>query len=181
MSVKVTEIDWQTLPEALLATVKSHLRVEFNRDDEYITKMIARAINLYEQFSGRSIVARTVEWTPSPLPYVQQVPFQPLGEWTATAPDGTVTTADYVVYDNGGAVLIGSAAVPPVKFGEGVTFEMVTGYTEADDIPPGALDIILRISAGLYETREHQTVVTMEMVSFWTQDLIVGGGWIPRA
>jgi hypothetical protein len=179
-NVKVTGLDTATLPADLLTTAKTHLRVEFNRDDAYITQALQRAINLYEQFTGRSAFVRNVQWQPVPFPPLQPAPFQPVTDLVATDPAGGDVTNQYQVLDRGGAVYI--ATIDGVTtFGDGVSFGYKTGFATAAEMPLGALDIVLRITAGLYETREHQTFVTMEMVSFWLQDLIVGAGWIPRA
>lgn len=178
-NVTVTEIDQDTLAQALLPTAKTHLRVEFTRDDEYIVQALQRAINLCERFTGRSVFERTVDWWPVPYPSMQQVPYQPVSVFAATDAEGTDVAASYQLLDRGGAVYMATTD-PTLVFGSGVKFTLTTGYSDETLLDLGLLDIILRITAGLYETREHQTTVTMEMVSFWMQDLIVGGGWIPR-
>lgn len=178
--ILILSTDYTTLPEGLLDSAKAQMRVTFDRDDEYITQALKRAINLYEQFIGRTLFAREVQWSPLPYPTVQAPPFQPVSSLSALDADGNDVSGDYQRFTRSGSEWVGTADAT-TAFGDDVTLTLTTGIDDADNMPPGALDIVLRITAGLYENREHQTPVTMTMVGFWIQDLIVGGNWIPRA
>ena len=63
MSVAVVMQDLAALPDALLASAKTHLRVDWAYDDGYIKTVIARAIARFEQVNEVTVNPTEVLWT----------------------------------------------------------------------------------------------------------------------
>src|SRR6187399_3166361 len=57
MSTMQVSKDRGTLPAALLPLAKSHMRVEFARDDDYIKMCLSRAIDFFERTTGLAVFA----------------------------------------------------------------------------------------------------------------------------
>lgn len=64
MSVELVKVDRDQFALDWLPTVKKHCRVEFDRDDEYILGLIARAADQVERTTGQNLVPRTELYRP---------------------------------------------------------------------------------------------------------------------
>jgi hypothetical protein len=57
-------VDRDVLPTALLPAARSHMRVEFDRDDELIKLHVAASIDYVERVTGRLLNPVRFRWTP---------------------------------------------------------------------------------------------------------------------
>jgi uncharacterized phiE125 gp8 family phage protein len=176
----IRDVDYATLPDALLPTAKQHMRVEFARDDDYIKLCLKRAIEYFQLYSGQLVFAAKVDWSPlATRAGFVTCPVLPVSDQTAKDAEGTDVTADYKV------VQIGSSTVYPLfatisgsALPGGLAVILIVGFDDVAKMPPEILDKILRIAATLYENRE--TVTTpIQTMPFWLNDLLIGS-WVPR-
>lgn len=195
MSLTKLDVDRTVLPAALLPLAKAHLRVEFSRDDAYITQTIARAIDQFERKTGFSVFAADYEWSPGPferrfyapayLSGAWLVPVQPIVEpWAAEIPNGggaaVDVTANYQLIGDIDSDRVGAQYfVGPPAAGLAITF--TAGFAAIEDLSPGLVDVILRRTAYLYEFREAVAApgASGAMTADWWNDELVGH-WAPR-
>lgn len=174
-SIAIDDVDYSTLPKALLAATKAHLRVDFTDDDPYILDVIKRAISLFERESEVSVNPSTYIWKPDPANYcgdVAPVPISPVIDFTAVDSDDVDVTELFEVASNSMHGVMIYRLVGAYVGGLTVTIE--SGYTTKDELPPGILDIVLLVSCHLYENRgvmlsssEVADFVQRAMSSYW--------------
>jgi hypothetical protein len=153
-SIAIDDVDFTTLPKALLAAAKAHLRVDFTDDDQYIQDCIKRAISLFERESEVTVNPTTYIWKPDPADYcgdVLMIPMTPVIDFTAADADEIDVSENYQVASNSmhGVMiyrLVGG-------YVDGLTVTIESGYTTKDELPPGILDLVLLLSCHLYEHR----------------------------
>lgn len=181
MSYQISAIDYETLAGSLLAIAKSHMRVDFDTDDEYIKVCITRAIDLFERFSGWRVFPATVVWTPeiaaTGLAYMS--PLQPVTSFVVKDGAGVDISAAYSLRSASPTDPVFIANTGGLPFPSGAVITLVVGFATKATLPPAALDAILRISATLYEFRE-SVVSSVDQMPGWMNDLL-SGTWIPRA
>ena len=158
MSVAIVTVDRQALPVALLPLPKSHLRVDGNFDDAYITNAMTRAIAKIEAANDATINPTTVIWTPASTEFCDDVatlPVRPVTDFTAVAGSPPVdVSADYSV----GLKWDGIHGIPiqilngAATAGLSVTLEL--GFADQATLPPQLLDMILLHTGHLFEHRE---------------------------
>src|SRR5262245_35293948 len=189
MSIVIVTQDFVTLPAALLATAKAHLRVDWTYDDALITSMIARAISWFERVTGVSVNPASYQWVPASSEFtapvwcwdgttVQQpmVPITPVAAgWTATVGVDNVTSSYSMTANTVHGVAIYSLVG---SYAAGLTLAITSGYTGAT-LPPGILDAIMRYTAHLYENREILVPGTTEQSPGWLEE-VVSTYWMPR-
>lgn len=176
----ITSIDRATLPTALLPITKTHLRVTFADDDEYIKLCISRAIDLFERHAGWYVFSRDGTWKPASGSRMLPLPVQPVGTMTVVDAGAVDVTADYQ--------FVPSYSTLPWFFERkdqdiipaGLVVTLAAGFTDMTNLPPSVTDITLRIAAYLYENRESVASYSLDQVPQWMNDLLLGN-WIPRA
>jgi uncharacterized phiE125 gp8 family phage protein len=173
-------VDRATLPANMLSIAKSHLRVTFDDDDEYIRLCLSRAIDLFERHAGWFVFTRTVEWTPPNGKVLLPTPVQPIDGMTALDSLGSDVTAQYRIYANHETLRwyferLDKAAIPA-----GLKVTLIAGFASMANLPPSVTDITLRLTAYFYENRESIASYSLEQVPQWMNDLLLGN-WIPRA
>lgn len=177
MALVKTSVDRAALPAELLPLAKSHMHVEFDRDDSYITSCLSRAIALFEMATGFMLNPGTYTWTPGAVPWQAgpvPVPVQPVIAISGIDADGGSILLDVTgVHDTDQVSAF--YVVSPVA---GATVTIETGFATAADLPPAALQAVLAITARLYEYREQFTSPTMQTPG-WVNDFLVGH-WVPR-
>jgi hypothetical protein len=209
--------DLAGLATDLLPSVKSHCRVDFADDDDYLTQATGRAIGLIERTTSFAIAASTWQWQPmgsppdpsNPAWYGEagnrcacslngwqgssgwQIPVCPVDTFTASLlPDGgsisdisasleIAGVIDPSQYQRQWLVLVSGAAIDPGQ----VTVMLAAGFADEASLPPGVADIVLRMTAYLYETREwdaipgFDTINTRQVAAYAAS--ISTGLWIP--
>lgn len=176
----VRDIDWETLPAALLPVAKQHMRVEFSRDDEYIKLCLKRAIEYFELYSGQLVFKASVDWSPAARQAAfVQCPVLPVSDQSAKDAEGLDVSADYKIVQVGSATVYPRfASVNGSSIRDGIAVILAVGFDDVVKMPPEILDKVLRIAATLYENRE--TVTTpIQTMPFWLNDLLIGS-WVPR-
>lgn len=185
-TIGLRSIDRATLPPLIMPLLKSHCRVEFSRDDEYLKQVAARAIDLFERLTGAGIFGRVYDWSvamsegqaagsawrwPGPV-----VPFTGF-----TAMDGSVdVSAEYLITaetsDIIGPTWLERAAGQPAAV---PTLTAKSGYATVEAVPPGVLDFVLRAGAWLYEYREAGMMPGADMLAYGNS--LLAAQWRPRA
>jgi hypothetical protein len=180
MSYSYTSVDRSSLPDAMLDMTKEHLRVDFPDDDNSIKLYLAWAIAYVQNFTGLQVFGANVAFKPAGGTYRCECPVKPVGK-TFTAADAVGdVTADYLLTT---ASLTESAWLSRVDSGlvpAGVTFALVTGYEDPEEMDPALHGNITRIAATLYLNRESISSLSLDQVPFWMNDML-SGLWIPRA
>lgn len=172
--VEILAIDRQTLPDEMLPMFKTHCRVSFPDDDQYLQLCLIRAIDLAERHWGSFVFGTVVLWTTSYSAQRRQVPVVPVMSFTASDAEGNDVTAEYRIRSDYFERLDGQ----PVPAGLSVTLQC--GYDAYADMPPSAIDVSFRVGAHFYENREAVTSYSLDAVPMWLTDLLLGN-WVPRA
>jgi uncharacterized phiE125 gp8 family phage protein len=177
--IKIKTKDYAALPTALLPKAKAQARVDGSYDDAIITDMIARAIDLFERETGVSVFVTQYEWAPDQADFcnnVATIPFSPVN--TMTAKDGanvdvsssysftTMSQFGVMIYKLNGAWI------------DGVVFTIESGYAAAA-LPPGVLDVVMRVTAHLYDNREILVPGTQMMVPDFLR-VAMATYWMPH-
>lgn len=179
MAYAITAIDRVTLPTDLLLVAKQQMRVEFDRDDEFIKLCLARAIDQVERFTGARIFKTEMDWWPELTGmWAYETPAQPVTEFEVML--GAEDISDNFHLRLGSPVdpvfLIHS---DETAFPVDCEIVLVLGFASGDTVPPMYLDPILRIAAHLYEHRESIDATNLMAIPQWANDLL-SGTWIPR-
>jgi hypothetical protein len=182
-----TKIDRQGLAGELLDITKQHLRVEFDRDDDYISLAIIRAIDFFERITEVGVFPTEWDWIPGPgvagtsPEYLYHLPFQPEPGFTVTDSLGTDITDQFEI----------RSTVPPDEYGPRLFVALVgameptqvvkitTGYATLDDLPPGILNFVLEATSWFYEYRDAGPMPGADGVPYLNQLLTTY--WVPRA
>lgn len=207
MSLQRIDADAPAFLDALLPVVKAHCRVEFTRDDDYLRQVIARAAAEVERVTGQAVLPVRYIWRPDAADLASRdfiacaCPYTcPAWDTVDGRPGGLrlpVRPVSALVVLIGGADrtpqfrLVGStssgsaaplflvgadaaASVPPT--GGAVVIQFTAGAGGAT-VPAGLLDLLLRLSAHLYENRE--LVISPGMGSPDWRDAVMTQ-WVPR-
>lgn len=186
MRLHRAKIERSVLSEALLEIAKSHMRIEFARDDEYVTLCVARAIDFFERTTGLGVFPAEWDWIPGPgetLPdgtFFFGVPFQPAPIIVKVLDgDGLDVTSRYEI--RGSSIdgyaprvlvaLDGAPAAPP-------SISAKSGYADPADMPPGILGFVLEAAAWFYENREAAAMPGVDGVPYLNQ--LLTSYWVPR-
>jgi uncharacterized phiE125 gp8 family phage protein len=176
MALVKTSVDRAALPAELLPLVKSHLHVEFDRDDAYISSAISRAIGLFELSTGYLLNPAVYTWTPGTVSESCRLPVPVQPAVSLTGLDGEGAPIDITVEGFHDPDQVSTVYVSAGVSGATVTIE--TGFPTAAELPPAALNAVLLITGRLYEYREQYTSPVMQTPG-WVNDLLVGH-WVPR-
>jgi len=181
----VSQVDRTTLPTEMLPMFKTHCRVSFPDDDDYLKLCLVRSIDLFERHAGWYVFGSTVEWTPVDMPSagVTRVPLpvQPVTTFIILDSAGADVSTDYRIRPGSTATMPSflerkdGTAIPA-----GLQITLTAGYAAMADLPPSVIDISFRVGAYFYENRESIASYSLEQVPQWLNDLLLGN-WIPRA
>jgi uncharacterized phiE125 gp8 family phage protein len=180
-----TEIDRDALPEALLSTAKTHMRVEFTRDDEYITLCLKRAIDFFERTTGMNVFSAEYDWYPqvgraSGGEYFYALPFQPQPSFTVTDDTATDISDQFAIRAFGVPDEYGprtfvslNGAIDPA-----LVVKIKVGFEDEEDLPPGILSFVLEAASWFYEYREAGPMPGADGVPYLNQ--LLTAYWVPR-
>ena len=182
MKLERTTIDRTTLPTDLLPEFKRHCRVEFARDDDYLTSALKRSFDLFERLTQFRVFLADYDWIPENATGKMPVPVQPVESFKVFDADGTDVSSNFEL-----AGIVASDEMAPqwlqpidgASWPAGARISFVTGYPSGDDLPPGILDICFRIGAFLYENREMVAIGGVDVMPY--ANSLITGYWIPRA
>jgi len=173
VSFTVVSIDRTTLPAALLVLAKGQSRITNALEDDYVTELIAQAIDDTERASNATIFERVLQatndllalqslaWWGFPFEYCAAfvrvaLPFNNVQSVTATDADSLDVSAGYVVIqaDPGGVSAAYLQAPTQAPGATPIAFEFVAGLPDVAKIAPSLRRAILRRFSALYENRE---------------------------
>jgi hypothetical protein len=165
--------DTQVLSSGLLPIVKSHCRVEFSRDDEYLELATSRAIAEIENQTNRAIAPAEYLWKPvcdrsfvePPRGPVRALSYQTDPDVWVELPWQTALTCGRFPCDWLYAGLAQSTA-------DGLKLDV--GYASHEDIPMDILSAVLLLTAALYENRESMQFGTLNNLPDHVNRLMAG-------
>jgi uncharacterized phiE125 gp8 family phage protein len=171
--LELVRVDLVVLPTQMLPEVKAHCRVEFTRDDEYLTNATARAIAEVETLTNLSINPSTWKWDTTDerwenaqTGHVPKMPVRSVYQIDAVG-GKQIVKLDY----------FGFEAALPSDNRRGV-FYIEAGYEKAADVTPAVINPILMRAATLYEYRESlQTGSYSELPDM--SERVLSGLWRP--
>jgi hypothetical protein len=147
--LELVDIDIDVLPYQMLPTVKEHLRVDFDRDDQYIRGCIARAISEVQAVTDISINPATYKWGWTDgrncSARREEVPKWPVRRVFTKDATGTETTIPVVRYENRTFITGGHSSRDLL---------VDCGYKNIQQITPHVMSAILMLTGTLYEQRE---------------------------
>jgi len=141
--LKLISSDFDILPSQILPAAKEHLRVEFDRDDQYIKGAIARAIAEIESVTDLTINSSQWQWQPTSCyttRYIRipKIPVRQLLD--SDLQEVEIIWNDPIGYIEGSKI--------------GNRFTIVAGYADIKQLPPAVMNAILMLTGTLYEQRE---------------------------
>lgn len=176
MTLKVVSRDLTSLPAALLAQAKQHLRIDGSYDDAFVESIIARAIGRFEQVNEVTINPTEVLWTVKQTDFVD-------GAATAPVRPATISTIEEgeppvdVSSDYQLVLKWNSIHGIPIEVLQGpagaLSATLTCGFATAADLPPPVLDVVFRYAAHLYEHRE----ILIPGTEFVAPDLAMDATW----
>lgn len=175
MFLQCTSRDLCTLPQQLLPSVKEHVRVEFDRDDEYLVQATARAISEIEAATNLSIFEAEWLWRPSACDNWRswfEVPKIPV--CIINYEDGTPIPVDKLH----GSINSFNVSAVHVSGLPTQNIYLKVGYANAAQISPNLLSAILMLVGTLYENRESAQYGSMRELPDSARRLITGL-WVP--
>jgi hypothetical protein len=178
--MNLVSVDRLTLPAAMLATAKEHLRVRHDRDDGLITQHLAMAISAVERRCNINVnpavyaldapalalaplrPSTALLWPCAASPRYA-LPVNNVVGFTLLDADGVDQSAGYAIEqaDLGGsaaAYLVG--AYPLAAIGGVLTLDV--GMDAPEQIDPAVAAAILRLTGGYYENRESPSAVVVD-------------------
>lgn len=181
---RMTPVDRTTIPTALLPTFKTHCRVEFTRDDEYLTQALTRAFDVFERLTQFHVFGTSYRWTPDwPLSGKLALPLQPVAGFVVSDAEGNDISDEFEIVGEVGSDQMATQFLQPVSGASwpaaGAWVQLDIGYADPDDLPPGILDIGFRVGSFLYENREMAAITAVDVMAYANSFLT--GYWIPRA
>lgn len=182
---RVTPVDRTTIPTALLTAFKTHCRVEFARDDQYLTQALVRALDVFERLTEFHVFSVTYDWHPDwPAGGTEkiEIPMQPVEDFVVNDADGNDISADYEIVGVIDSDQMARQWLQPVSGASWPTAGMVKldlGYSDAASLPPGITDIGFRVGAFLYENREMAAITAVDVMAY--ANSFISGYWVPRA
>jgi hypothetical protein len=179
-----TNIDRDTLPEAMLDIAKTHMRVEFARDDDYITLCVKRAIDFFERTTGLTVFGATYDWSPTlgltvDGQTVYKLPFQP--EPSFTVMDGAINISNqFKIVATGSPDEFGPRGFVSLNgpINPAYVVKIEAGYDDPDEMPPGILSFVLEAASWFYEYREAGPMPGADGVPYLNQ--LLTAYWVPR-
>lgn len=174
-------INYTTLGTALLPQVKTHCRVDFDHDDEFLKSATARAIQQFENETETKVFAASFAWAPADAEFSKggaQSPISPVKSFTADA-GGTDVSADYA-FETASAIDGAGTFYLVGTMQSGLVVTIGTGYADAAAIPPGILDKILQMTATYYENRE-LFLPSGQFLNPLGLRQQIAGYWLPKA
>lgn len=185
MKMVRTSIDRTSLSEALLDTAKVHLRVEFTRDDAYITQAITRAIDFFERATGMMIFPAEYDWVPL-AGYAldgQQyyaLPFQPAPTFTVSDADGVDISNQFEIRALGSPDVFAERVFVSLNgaMDPALVVKVKAGYADEDSLPPGVLNFVLQATSWFYENRDAGPMPGGDGVPYLNQ--LLTSYWVPR-
>jgi hypothetical protein len=183
---RITLVDRTTLPAALLPTFKTHCRVEFTRDDQYLTQALQKAIDIFERLTEFHVFAVSYNWTPdwpTGSSGKLELPMQPFNDFAVTDAEDADISSDYEIVGEVGTERMARQWLQPVSGASwpaaGAWVQLDIGYKTVENIPPGIVDITFRIGSFLYENREMTAIGGVDVMPYANSFLT--GYWVPRA
>ena len=181
ITIEEGTIDYNAIPQALLPRFKRHAVIDHCDDDELILDYLQDAIGEFQRVSQISIYAASIIARP------ELVDFQDSQLLLPVTPVNTLAIADGAVPPNDL-----TAAYPLTwtgRFGvrfyriagtavDGLALSIATGYTPAT-LPPDIRQVLIRMTAELYEHREIYAAGTEQVPEAWRTDTLAGF-WFPR-
>jgi hypothetical protein len=181
-----TSIDRDTLPEAMLDLAKMNMRVEFTRDDDYITLCVKRAIDFFERATGMTVFGAQYDWEPrigvtANGQTLYALPFQPEPTFTVADAGGVNISDQFSIVSLGGSpdeygargFLSLNGPIDPTY-----VVKVTAGYDDPDEMPPGILSFVLEAASWYYEYREAGPMPGADGVPYLNQ--LLTGYWVPR-
>lgn len=179
MRLSCTSQDISTLPAALLADAKSHLRVEFTRDDSYIEGCVARAIATVQDQTDISINRAVWDWSPADTTAgCLMVPHSPLDTVLVEDADSNDVTSDYTISGTDSKANPGTPIITPAP--AGLTVTLTVGYDNAADLPSNITHAILLLTGTYYEYREQLVNSNIATLPGWVTSMLANM-WRSRA
>lgn len=172
---EIISVDRSSLPTEMLPMFKTHCRVTFADDDDYLKLCLQRSIDLFERHSGRTVFETQAFWGIERSALRLLTPLVPADTFSASDKDGNDVTADYEIKSGEWFQRVDGQ---PIEAGLMVT--LTAGYLDMIDLPPSITDIAFRVGAHYYENRESVTAYSLSEVPQWMNDLLLSN-WIPRA
>jgi len=172
--LSLVTIDFDILPHQLLPATKEHVRVEFDRDDDYIKGAIGRAIGEVESVTNLTINPASFSWEPTYCygqRYPIEVPKTPLRNLMSVDAAGNQTPVAVTMYEN-------TAFLPDRYHGHGHKYLIEAGYSDIIQIPPAVVNAILMLTGTLYENRESLQFGSMNELPDMSRRLL-SGLWRP--
>lgn len=184
MKMSRTSLDRDALPDALLDTAKTHMRVEFARDDDYIKLCLKRAIDFFERTTGMMVNPATYDWAPGPGAtidgqYVYEFPFQPEPSFVVKDENSADISSQFSIRGPGSPDEFGVRAfVGSVAYATTNSTVVTVGYEDQDALPPGILNFVLQAASWFYEYREAGPMPGADGVPYLNQ--LLTAYWVPR-
>lgn len=179
--LKVTAIDRDVLPQALLADAKAHARIDGTDDDAQMLDILARVINKFEDVNEVTVNPTTVEWSIGLAAFkgsAADLPVRPVVEFTAEAGDPAAdVSADYAIVLKHEVGIHGLPIQVLAGAPAALDLELTAGYADLVAMPPSVKDKIIRAAAYLFEHRELETPGRGELAVDLKTD---GTWWMPR-
>ena len=180
MNYLLTELDKDTLPDAMLDMTRKHLRIDFDDDDDSIKLYLQWAIGYVQHFTGLQIFGATTTFKPDGGGAKVQVPVQPVNQtFVASDADAVTVTADYAMSTSGLASPVYLSRVDGAAIPTGMTFVLDAGFGDPADLDPALHGNIVQMAATLYEHRESITTLSVDEVPYFLTGMIAGL-WVPR-
>ncbi|WP_042778894.1 hypothetical protein [Sinorhizobium fredii] len=182
-----TPVDRTIIPAALLPAFKTHCRVEFSRDDQYLTQALARALDVFERLTEFHVFGVSYIWTPDwPTGSTERLrlPLQPVEAMVVTDVDGnTDISASYEIVGEVGTDQVAQQWLQPVSGASwpaaSASVKLTIGYADAAAVPPGIVDIAFRVGSFLYENRDMTAITAVDVMAY--ANSFITGYWVPRA
>lgn len=178
MSYTVGDVDYETLPAAMLDLVRQHMRVAFNDDDETIAEYLRWSISYAEESTGLKVFDSRVDWYPEVNASRAQCPMQPVSAFAATV-EGVDVSSQYRLERTALTAPTWFVRTSGDAIAAGILVALTVGYADQAKIPPGLKGNIIRTASTLYEFRESVTSFSLEEIPGWCNDILTGL-WVPR-
>lgn len=149
--------DYTALAHQLLQPMKEHARVDFDRDDGYLTDTLVRAIDEVEAVTNISISMATWHWYEDSFACkkIPKVPTRFILDPSdlSGGPTGTMIDQSEIVRFYGGPDEPGTMQLSP-SVGQYEYLVLMVGYPRREQVPPKIISAILMLAGHFYENRE---------------------------
>lgn len=176
--LELLSANFDTLPADLLPEAKEHMRVEFDRDDDYIRGCVARAIAEVEACTDLTLTPSEWLWAPDPCDW-QVMRATRYGPKIPKTPTRQVFTVDLAgVQTDIPLTRFESSAYLPKSNRSLTDIHILAGYENKQQMPPSVMNPLLLIAGTLYETRESLQFGSLSELPDMTRRLL-SGLWRP--